>query len=221
MIGKRRKYEDHLDFTMLTPSRLSKPLMITSQLFLPIGLVAVRKGFYGLSCFMFPVCFTSIWHWHDPKTSSTARTVDIMAVFSAFCYGTYTSFLLQREITILWCLTGVFQACIFSANYVLCLYKVEKPDAIVQAYVKERLISGEYNDRFDCYAHFIDEHKHHFESSDNEITMMNCINLRPTWPMTRERELVYNIGVYVHMVCIHIIPCSLAIYCLVVGERRR
>ena len=216
----KRDYEEHLDFEMLTPTRLCKPLLLTAHLFLPITAIAVYKGFYVLSCFCFPVYLTSLWHWHNPKTSSLARKADTITVLCAFCYGTYTTFLLQREITILWCSTAVFQLCVFSINYVLFLHQVEKPDTVVQMYIKEKLKHKDVGDHFDCYESFIDEHKHYFESSDSKMTVQNYINLHPTWPMTRERQNAYYRGVYIHMVCIHIIPCVLAIYCLIVGERQ-
>lgn len=199
---KKHPYEDHLDFETLTPSRLCKPLMLTAQLFFPMGATALWKGYYTLSSFLFPVCFTSVWHWHDPKTSSWARTVDIIAVLSAFCYGTYTSFQMPPQITTLWCSTALFQACVFSINALLFSHQVEKPNALIlAAYIKEK---KDDENLLDWYKNtFVDEK---LESS-----------IWSTWPMTRERELAYCRGVYIHMVCVHIIPCTLAIYCLSVA----
>lgn len=196
---KKHPYEDHLDFKTLTPSRLCKPLMLTAQLFFPMGAIALCKGYYSLSCFLFPVCFTSVWHWHDPKTSSWARTVDTAAVISAFCYGTYTSFSFPPQITVLWCSTAVFQVCVFSINAVLFAHQVEKPNALVQA---------AYNQEKKDDENLVDWYKNNFIDEKLESA---------TWPMTRERELAYCRGVYIHMVCVHIIPCTLAIYCLLVA----
>jgi hypothetical protein len=202
---KKHPYEDHLDFKTLTPSRLCKPLMLTAQLFFPMGATALWKGYYSLSCFLFPVCFTSVWHWHDPKTSSWARTLDITAVLSAFCYGTYTSFQMPPQITTLWCSTALFQACVFSINALLFSHQVEKPNALILAAYNEEKKDDE--NLLDWYKNtFVDECKPKLESSTWS-----------TWPMTRERELAYCRGVYIHMVCVHIIPCTLAIYCLSVA----
>ena len=209
-----RDYEDHLDFKMLTPKRLTKPLLLTAHIFIPIVAIAIWKGFYVLACFLFPIYFTSLWHWSDPKITSWARTIDVIAVLSGLCCSTYTSFLLQREITILWCTTVLFQAFIFAVNYFLFLNQVEKPNIIVQDYIKEKLKDDGIE--LDFYDSFIDEHKHYFESVDNK----SYINLQPTWPMTREREHAYCRTVNIHMVCVHIIPCLLAIYCLIFGERQ-
>ena len=119
-------------------------------------------------------------------------------------------------ITILWCCTVVFQACVFAVNYILFLYQVKKPNIIVQDYIKEKLMYKDNGTELDLYNSFIDEHKHYFESLDNK----SYINLQPTWPMTREREHAYRRTVKIHMVCVHIIPCLLAIYCLIFGERK-
>lgn len=197
---KKHPYDDHLDFKALTPSRLSKPLMVTAHLFIPIVALALWRGFYVLACFLSPVYFTSLWHWHDPKKSSLARTVDIIAVLSAFCYSIYTSFQLRREITILWCCSSALQACVFYINGVLFSYQVEKPNALVQA---------AYNQEDD--EDLVDWYKNTFSPSLHKSFIL------PTWPMTRERELAYCRCIYVHMVFIHMIPCTLAIYCLSVA----
>jgi hypothetical protein len=197
------KYHQHLQFDLLCPQTICKPLLFTSHLFLLITATAFYYEFYLLGTLIACMYITSLLHWKYPKKISCFRYLDIFTVCAAFSCATYTAFLFTTEIAMIWTSAVLMIILIFIGNAVLDYYQIDKPNAKLVEMFKE---NPSYK--------YVPENTHFSQKT----LFKRIFHLQPTYPETDVRHFAFRRSIFIHMICVHVIPTILAVSLLIKGD---
>ena len=114
--GEQQRYEQHDDPDVIIPDQIAKALVLSAQLLLINGIVAMVYSLYVLGALLLLVWLTSILHWRAPRFSSMWRILDYVAVMATIAYGTWLSTTLTLAYMLVWLVGLGVVGLIFIAN---------------------------------------------------------------------------------------------------------
>jgi hypothetical protein len=197
------KYHQHLQFDLVCPQEICRPLLFTAHLFLMVTMTAFYYELYILGTLVTCMYVTSLLHWRYPKKKSYFRYIDIFAVCSCFTYSSYVALLYTTEIVIIWSSVVLMVIIAYSGNSVLNYYQIDKPNTIIMEMFKE-VPSYKY----------VPENTHFSQKN----LFKRIFHLQPTYPETDDRHFAFRRSICIHMICVHVIPTFLAISLLIKGN---
>ncbi len=197
------KYHQHLQFDLLYPQEICRPLLFTAHLLLLITATSFYYEFYLLGALIACMYVTSLLHWRYPKKNSFFRYLDIFTVCASAICSTYTAFLFTTEIVIIW-LAGVLMVILaYSVNAVLYYYQIDKPNRIIMEMFKE---NPSYK--------YVPVNTHFSQQS----LFKRIFHLQPTYPETDDRQFAFRRSIIIHMVGVHMLITFLSISLLIKGD---
>ncbi len=110
------QFKQHDDDDVVIPDHISFNLVVSAQLLLINGILAIVYGLYIMGFLLAVVWLTSILHWYRPRFSSPRRIIDYVAVAAVIGYGTYLSTTLALAYMLVWLVGLAVIAVIFVCN---------------------------------------------------------------------------------------------------------
>jgi len=170
---------------------------------------------YGIFAVLFIVYTTSVWHWHHPRFSSTARKADYIAVFSAIVFGSYVATTLTLTLILVWFIGLGIIGIIFATNeytyYTEMKKSINGDDLLGLGSICHTDNSPNANEEF------IDLEK---GLVDNTNTDTNT-NSNSNGLSVEQKTRIYTRATWVHLICVHVLANSLALTLIIAGEETR
>ncbi len=185
------KYKD--DRYPISPD-ITKYCIYSSTFIIIEAIVAFFYNYNLLSVLLFCLYISSYIYWNKPAIMSISKLVDHFFVVLVLSYITYLTFSLTKKLRKI---IFIFLFCIGTIgviNLILFNFKILKQS------------NNNYNTKG----------IHEKEGLDNE-KKFNYFTLDYTYPGTYEREEASRYNIFIHCCCIHILPCLIGIYCIILN----
>ena len=183
------RYLQHEDRDILIPQHISKQALYSAQFILMDAILAFVLKYYGTGFLLSFVYVTTLLHWRKVYRVSVIKTLDILFASMTLLNMTWVDkYRFSKELIPVWDITFASILSLFVLNEVLFYYQVVK-------YKKEDQIQEQSPRR-----------------------KFGFFSLKTSKPNTEYREYCYQRNVYMHMICIHIIPTTLCAFCAIVSQ---
>ena len=183
-------YLQHIDAIILIPQHISRNAFYSIQMIIITAGVAYFLEYYICSILYVFIYFTSLIHWNEIRYTSIVKNIDITLIIASVLILTLKESVKFKEYRIVWFYFLPIFIGFFIMNEILLHYQI-----LIH---KNKVIKNKTDDK-------------------DKIVKFHYFSLEYTNPNTEERELAYYRSTYTHMVCIHILPFAVGMYCAIMA----